>query len=146
MQALVGRRRGEEEDDIAPVSVEVPAPDPAGPRPQVSRPLPRFCRCRDYRTACCCWRHGCLQQFHFVSVSVRCSGEKGMDIDCHTVEFDDVRYHIQVSSVLCRVIICSKNSGRWANYGQQMNGMPPMWHGVDKFWRPSKSVSNSWAS
>ncbi|CAO1948141.1 unnamed protein product, partial [Urochloa humidicola] len=25
------------------------------------------------------------------------SGEKGMDIDCHTVEFDDVRYHIQFS-------------------------------------------------
>jgi hypothetical protein len=23
-----------------------------------------------------------------------------MDIDCHTVEFDDVRYHIQVSSIL----------------------------------------------
>jgi hypothetical protein len=54
-------------------------------------------------------------------VLVRSSGEKGMDIDCHTVEFDDVRYHIQVSSVLRRVLICSKNSGRWANYWQQMD-------------------------
>jgi hypothetical protein len=33
--------------------------------------------------------------FHLL---VLCSGEKGMDIDCHTLEFDDVRYHIQVSA------------------------------------------------
>ena len=30
----------------------------------------------------------------------RCSGDKGVDIDCHTVEFDDVRYHIQVRLLL----------------------------------------------
>jgi hypothetical protein len=33
--------------------------------------------------------------FHLL---VLCSGEKGLDIDCHMVEFDDVRYHIQVSA------------------------------------------------
>jgi hypothetical protein len=31
---------------------------------------------------------------------VLCSFEKGVDIDCHTVEFDDVRYHIQVTALV----------------------------------------------
>ncbi|XP_066396856.1 actin-related protein 2/3 complex subunit 2A-like isoform X2 [Miscanthus floridulus] len=35
------------------------------------------------------------------------SGEKGMDIDCHTVEFDDVRYHIQFSMRNPKVMVLS---------------------------------------
>lgn len=51
-------------------------------------------------------------------MSVRCSGEKGMDIDCHTVEFDDVRYHIQVSSILSHRFASKAVAKSW----QQMDG------------------------
>uniref|UniRef100_A0A453F5C1 Arp2/3 complex 34 kDa subunit n=1 Tax=Aegilops tauschii subsp. strangulata TaxID=200361 RepID=A0A453F5C1_AEGTS len=37
----------------------------------------------------------------------RCSGDKGVDIDCHTVEFDDVRYHIQFSMRNPKVMVLS---------------------------------------
>uniref|UniRef100_A0A0E0C5G4 Arp2/3 complex 34 kDa subunit n=1 Tax=Oryza meridionalis TaxID=40149 RepID=A0A0E0C5G4_9ORYZ len=35
------------------------------------------------------------------------SGDKGVDIDCHTVEFDDVRYHIQFSMRNPKVMVLS---------------------------------------
>uniref|UniRef100_A0A0E0N047 Arp2/3 complex 34 kDa subunit n=1 Tax=Oryza rufipogon TaxID=4529 RepID=A0A0E0N047_ORYRU len=35
------------------------------------------------------------------------SGDKGVDIDCHTVEFDDVRYHIQFSMRNTKVMVLS---------------------------------------
>ncbi|XP_006644453.1 actin-related protein 2/3 complex subunit 2A [Oryza brachyantha] len=35
------------------------------------------------------------------------SGDKGVDIDCHTVEFDDLRYHIQFSMRNPKVMVLS---------------------------------------
>ncbi|KAG8077419.1 hypothetical protein GUJ93_ZPchr0007g4389 [Zizania palustris] len=35
------------------------------------------------------------------------SGDKGVDIDCHTVEFDDMRYHIQFSIRNPKVMVLS---------------------------------------
>lgn len=35
------------------------------------------------------------------------SGDKGVDIDCHTVEFDDVRYHMQFSMRNPKVMLLS---------------------------------------
>ncbi|KAF0921771.1 hypothetical protein E2562_017032 [Oryza meyeriana var. granulata] len=35
------------------------------------------------------------------------SGDKGVDIDCHTVEFDDARYHIQFSMRNSKVTVLS---------------------------------------
>lgn len=35
------------------------------------------------------------------------SGDKGVDIDCHTVEYDDVRYHIQFSMRNPKVMVLS---------------------------------------
>lgn len=85
----IGRKEERGGDDTSPVAVQVPAPDPAGSRPQVRR---------------CAADHP-LFLIPLVALSscgfcVVCSGDKGVDIDCHTVEFDDVRYHIQVSSTV----------------------------------------------
>lgn len=43
--------------------------------------------------------------------------EKGVELDCQWVEFDDVRYHIQVMDILLDVYLKSLSSSKI--YGQK---------------------------
>lgn len=68
------------DDDITSISVKIPPPDLNKPRSKVSS--------INFQLQ--------IYPFRFIILIPNTSIEKGVELDCHWVEFDDVRYHIQV--------------------------------------------------